>query len=513
MRPDAPRPRVSGRRALALALLAVTALLPGGCAKRDTTGIATSIRDALAHAHRDGETTAGRVARFYDHRGDSPAWLEADQLSADALALRNALATLPGDGLFGWEPDVARLDSLLESAPGKPGAKRLALTDAELARLDVRLTRAWLGAAHRLGHGVFPESQMEKSWRARDEGAPLEKRLAEALAHHAVVESLAACAPRDSDYVRLRTALAREVRAFQSSHALEATGVPDVTTRAAMDSDLVSLVHTVEVNLERHRWLRAPRKLPRIEVNIADATLAARADTGEVLRMRVVVGDVKHPTPIFSSAVQWMDVNPTWTLSRRVIAEEVVPGLKRHPDYFAAHEMIVMRPLHGKLTQVSPAGIVWDSVASDTFKTYVRQLAGDKNPLGRIRFMLPNRYEVYMHDTNQRGLFQRDDRARSHGCVRLQRPLDFAVWLRGLSKPIPLDTVRAAVRDTLARRWVVEPKVPVDILYWTAWVDEHGVLQRRRDLYGLDRRMLQAMATGKVDAFELNPPMKWDVDP
>jgi murein L,D-transpeptidase YcbB/YkuD len=356
-----------------------------------------------------------------------------------------------------------------------------------------------------------PDSALDREWSRREADPPPERRLAEALAHHAVAESLAASAPADTAYRELRAALAREVREVQERHGLAATGIADAATRAIMDTAFARRVRTVEANLERRRWL-PPRPGPRVEVNIADETLEAFADTGLILRMKVVVGDRTHPTPVFSTAIAWMDLHPTWTMTRRVVAEEILPELRRDPAYLEKHQLLVLRPIDGVLTQISPSAVNWDSVTSDTFRTFVRQADGPLNPLGRIRFMCPNRFDVFLHDTNQRGLFRRADRAKSHGCVRLERPLELASWLLSRTVPTPVDSIRVALRDTTERRWPLDPRVPLDVLYWTAWVDDQGTLQVRDDLYGLDARLMDAIEHGRPESFVLNPETEWGIE-
>ncbi len=498
----------STRRLLLAAALLVAAL--PSCAPRHGDLAGQVRRFVLEHGgpHAD-ERAAAR--HFYSDRSWRPAWIENGRPGTDALELRRALLALPGDGLHGWKGDVAAIDSALAEPTGFFGRREL--PDTVLAALDVRLTRAWLAAARRLHTGVLADSQLDKAWRGRGRGPAPEVRLVHALAAHAVGESLYACVPRDPRYGALRTALANDVLAFQRRHGLDTTGVADTQTWAAMDAEHRARVRTVEANLERWRWLPDDRPYPRIEVNIADATLAAHADSTADLRMRVVIGDPRHPTPVFTSAIAWMDLNPTWTMTPRVIGEEVISSLRRHPDYFETHHLTALRFLKGQWVAIDHHAVQWDSVTSDTFRTFVRQSAGTWNPLGRIRFMLPNRFQVFLHDTNQRGLFARENRARSHGCVRLEKPLELAAWIRSRHAPTPVDSIRAALRDTTARRWSVEPHVPVDVLYWTAWADSSGALQLRPDLYGLDARLLQAIDEKHPERFELNPLIQWTVAP
>lgn len=501
--PRAPLP------ALAVALVLV---LPD-CAPLQQAGVTERLRAEVKAAHKRAQGAEkahiDALRRFYAHRHYQLAWFTDRRLNANAGALARALRVLPGDGVHEFEEDAVVLDSARRAA-GHAWAV-VPPSDSAVSVLEIRLTRAWLAASMRLRFGAIPDSALDRRWRRREAGTRSERRLAEALSNHAVAESLAASAPADSAYIALRAALAREVRTLQETHGLTPTGIVDGPTREVMDVAFAQRVRTVEANLERYRWLPQRPAGPHVEVNIADAMLEARSDSGQTLRMRVVVGDRNHPTPVFSTEIAWMDLNPTWTMTRRVVAEEVLPALRRDSTYLQKHQLQVLRPIDGVLTQVPVSAVNWDSVTSDTFRTFVRQGIGKQNPLGRIRFMCPNPFDVFLHDTNQRGLFRLADRAKSHGCVRLEHPLELAAWLLSLQVPTPVDSVQVALNDTTSRRWPLEPRVPLDVLYWTAWVDEQGVLQVCDDVYGLDARLMDAIEQGHPESFVLNPEPEWGI--
>jgi murein L,D-transpeptidase YcbB/YkuD len=158
---------------------------------------------------------------------------------------------------------------------------------------------------------------------------------------------------------------------------------------------------------------------------------------------------------------------------------------------------------------VRPDSIDWTPVEDDTFEFIVRQDSGPENPLGRIKFMCPNEYDVYLHDTPARQYFQAGARDRSHGCVRVENPIDLAQALLMGSPQGSRDSIEAITASGNWRRLRLERHVPVHVMYWTAWVDSAGRTQFRDDVYSLDRRLDEALRSGKTSGFVINPAIQW----
>jgi murein L,D-transpeptidase YcbB/YkuD len=222
-------------------------------------------------------------------------------------------------------------------------------------------------------------------------------------------------------------------------------------------------------NMERWRWMPRDLGTTRIEVNIP-AFEAVVIENGEVMqRHRVIVGKTETPTPIFSNTMQYLIVNPYWTVPRSILRNE----LSSDPNH--------LRRLGYQVT-------------SRNGQMMVRQPPGERNALGRIKFMFPNDYAVYLHDTPKRTLFNETKRAFSHGCVRLDEPFRFAETVLGEA------WTEKRIKKLLGgkERYVNLPKpLPVHIGYFTAFVDESGFLQTREDLYGFSRRVRVALGLEK----------------
>ena len=318
--------------------------------------------------------------------------------------------------------------------------------------------------------------------------------------------------------------LARALRAFQARHGLRASGGLDEPTRAALNVSASARIRQIAVNLERERWLPAAFREPYVAVNVPDFTLEVRDSGRTMLRSRVVVGEPRNPTPTFSAKLNTIVLNPTWRLPRRILVDETVPSIVRDTSWFRRHHMRVFYTRAAKPIEVSPRRVDWRAAEEDTFSYLVVQDPGAENPLGRIKLLCPNPYDVYLHDTPAKGYFSAAVRAYSHGCVRVQQARGLAEWLlardtlvaerahlwRGRPRPHDVRDSMDAVFDSLVTRWVtLRERVPVHFLYRTAWVDSAGAVQFRDDLYGFDRRLGEALRTGKAARFVLNPPVEW----
>jgi murein L,D-transpeptidase YcbB/YkuD len=237
------------------------------------------------------------------------------------------------------------------------------------------------------------------------------------------------------------------------------------------------------------RWRGFPRKLgPRyIQVNIPDFMLDVIERGQSVLRMRVVVGNPRQRTPIFSDTMTYLVLSPYWHIPSSIARREILPRLRQDPEYLATHNMKVLQGWGAEVREIDPQTIDWSTMTARNFRYRLRQEPGPKNALGRVKFMFPNRYNVYMHDTPSRALFAKSMRAFSHGCIRLEDPLALAEYvLRG-----DPHWTRTAILAAIARRvaWHIrlpEP-IPVHLVYWTAWVTPEGKVQFRTDIYGYDQ--------------------------
>lgn len=277
--------------------------------------------------------------------------------------------------------------------------------------------------------------------------------------------------------------LREAVKAFQRANELSPNARITPKTRAALESpqapltladrkpDRHALVKTILANMERWRWMPADLGKLHVFVNVADFQLKLVADSKVVHQTRVIVGKPQTQTPIFSDEMEHLIVNPSWGVPASIIKKEFLPKMAADPDYAAKRGYQVVR--NGKSISI-------------------RQPPGERNALGFIKFIFPNHHSVYLHDTPNRNLFANEVRAFSHGCVRVEKPFAFAEKLLATSLGYTEPQLRAMIGRG-ERMLKLTEKIPVHLTYFTAFVDETGAIQQRRDMYGHDARVLGAL--------------------
>ncbi|WP_224703526.1 L,D-transpeptidase family protein [Devosia aquimaris] len=286
-------------------------------------------------------------------------------------------------------------------------------------------------------------------------------------------------------------ALVEAIKAFQADHNLDVDGVMGPATLAAVNGGAPITRADILANMERWRWM--PRDLGafNVFVNIPEYRLAISRDGQEEYTTRVVVGTVKNQTPVFSDNIRHIVVNPYWNVPSSIIRGEIAPAVLRNPGYVDSHNYDLL--YNGN--PVSPWSVDWSQVSSTNFPFRVRQRPGSGNALGQIKFLFPNKHDVYLHDTPSKSLFSRDFRAYSHGCVRVQNPMEFAGALMANEPNIS----RASLEGMFgaSERWVnPQTQIPVHIAYFTLRVEADGSLRSFDDVYGHNAKLIAAMGLG-----------------
>ena len=449
------------------------------------------LSDPLGLHRREREA----ISAFYMARGFAPLWWNAGAPTAGANAVVKRLKQASDDGLDlkGFAPAFS------PSSDREVAAADIALTDAVVAygrqasgsRVDPHMISRLIGAEPEVADpalilalvstaGDSAGDELRKFNPPQKGYLALREKLAEVRRGHGIVG-------RDPHVTGARTsvegrsearqeAATREVLTYpavgrlQSSNGLKASG-KFAARAAAVAGETARLEAEIIANMEIWRWM--PRDLGerRVEVNIPDFE-AAVIDHGEVaLRTRVIVGKEQTPTPVFSETMRFLIVNPYWNVPPSIMRKEMLPKAAGDPSYFRR---------------------LGYEVFTRAGHLVVRQPPGERNALGRIKFMFPNDFSVYMHDTPMRRLFAAQKRAFSHGCVRVDEPFRFAEMVLGRANGWSEERVKKLIGGK--ERYVYLPKpLPVHIEYFTAYVDEDGALRLRSDLYGYSRKVRQAL--------------------
>ncbi len=293
-----------------------------------------------------------------------------------------------------------------------------------------------------------------------------------------------------SDPMLFDGALAEAVTAFQKRHRMTADGAVGPATLAALQVPVRARIDQIRVNLERARWMLHDVPQTFVVADIAGFEAGYFRAGRLIWRSRVQVGKPYRSTPIFRSNISYLVLNPTWTVPPGIEARDILPAVKRNRGYLAAKNLRVIDP---QGHTVDPARIDWSRYSGRNFPYTFRQDPGPDNALGQIKFMFPNPHFVYLHDTPSKDLFERDVRAFSSGCIRVERPLELAELLLNDPDQWSLEKIRSAV-DTQKTQTVTLPApVPVLLYYWTAQGQVDGSVHFKNDVYRRDPAVLKAL--------------------
>jgi murein L,D-transpeptidase YcbB/YkuD len=288
-------------------------------------------------------------------------------------------------------------------------------------------------------------------------------------------------------------ALVDAVKHFQSRNGLAEDGIISETTLAVMNVPIADRILQIEANLERRRWMEDNPGRYYLSVNVADQTLQVVRDGQVIHWARLVVGKPYSSTPVFSEMMRYIVLNPYWNVPPSIATREYLPKLKRNPGALSRESIRIFTGNGGSEREISPSGVDWSKLTRMPYS--LRQEPGAKNALGRAKFMFPNRFNVYLHDTPSKSLFAKDLRIFSHGCMRVEYPLDLAALLlkdQGWTRA-KIDAQVAAGKQRVIN--LAKP-IPVHVIYVTAWSDKTGTVEFRRDVYGRDKRLIEVLGNG-----------------
>ena len=466
------------------------------------------LRDALVRQLRvapaTGEAFPSRatIEDFYTRHGHRLVWSDASGKLVPATAtLLDALRRAGDHGLVADDYGVGRLDALEKEISGAAKEPRAA---DRLADFDLLATTALFRYASDLSTGRLHPDEVAKDWRTNPPELDVVHHVDAAIASGDLAMLLHELPPPHPGYARLQQALVKlreieasggwpsdpkerlageSIRNFQTLHGLEPTGRLDDATVAELNVPVGERIRQVELNLERWRWI--PRSLghPHVLINSPGVDLELAREGEPRWHTRVVTGKAFTPTPVLSDRIVALVVHPSWNVPESIVVNEFLPELKKNPGALAKQGIRVLQGSGEGEKEVDARSVPWAKLDPDRFPYRLRQDPGEKNPLGRIKFDLTNDLHIYLHDTPGEGAFRRSDRDLSHGCVRVQGALE-------LADRIASDPVRPAIREALEqpeeRRIDLDLKIPVHILYWTAWADETGNLHFGPDIYRLD---------------------------
>ena len=281
------------------------------------------------------------------------------------------------------------------------------------------------------------------------------------------------------------------VKKFQGRHGLEPDGVLDHETIQLLNVSMNEKAELISLNLERLRWLpHLQGKGDEIVINVPEYILRVYRNNKEQMKMRVVLGAQYTPTPVFHDTLKYIVFSPTWAVPKSIFEKEFLPRLQENPGSFNPDRFKFYKD--GK--EVDPFLEAWSDEDLDTNAYRVIENPGEQNSLGRVKFIMPNDFSIYLHDTPADKLFRREDRALSHGCIRLERPEEFALYLLEGQKGWNEKKIKEAMQTDEPLQVDLRRPYPVYIVYRTVWVDDTGEVNFREDIYGHDERHLARLS-------------------
>ena len=306
--------------------------------------------------------------------------------------------------------------------------------------------------------------------------------------------------PRDTDDkpVIYDESLQQAVRHFQQRHGLDNDAVIGPATLRALNVPVEKRVEQLKVNIERARWVLDDLEDDFVLVNIAGFRAYVLRSRKIAWETKVQVGSTFHQSPVFRAEIKYLVVNPTWTVPYSIATKEILPKIKRDPNYFSSRDFD-LKDQSGKL--VEPSSINWKNITERNFPVWLVQRPGPDNALGRVKIMFPNEHSVYLHDTPSKSLFDKADRAFSHGCIRVENPFGLAEKLLdgdGWNR----EKFQQVLDEGETKTVFLSTPMPVLLLYWTAMVTPDGVVHFFNDVYSRDERIVEALG----EPFHFDPP-------
>lgn len=474
------------------------------------------------------------MAQLYLEKGYEPVWVTKDGGTKMAHQLLNELDSIRWDGINPERYRLSELKSLLAQFETRETSELSAVLD-----LDTSLTQSYFTASKELLLGtIVPEAAdslwfhvNDSSWNIKQASTGLVKGnyvsleafrskqppyaiLRNALHHYAdlvhdsTFNALKAVLPEtgDKDSVILSiisteapwlqpisdtiTGIAAMIQSYQQYHGLKRTGKKDSTTISYLTLPVSHFIDQIRINMERLRWLPQETEPLHVTVNIPSMKLFLEKDNEVVMEMNVVVGKTSRQTPVLNARMANVVINPPWGVPPTILKKDVLPGFAKNGNAYLRKKGLKVYDRNGNT--VDP-----DNVTIANYKRYVfRQPPGDRNALGYIKFNLPNKWDIYLHDTPHRNDFTKYDRAQSSGCIRVQQPKEMARYILAEleGRRYTIERLDSVIRTHITRWEILKNKIPVHIIYLTAseTVNGHSFCFAR-DIYQRDARLTAAI--------------------
>ncbi len=495
---------------------------------------------------------------FYLHRKIKPVWMTKDGLSNKAEVFIKTIIEADHEGLDSstyHRDDILTLFSDIEL-----NSVLDAFEPAKLAELELLLTDAFFSYGFHLSEGIVEPNPTNFDWHIKKSKKNLLKILETSLHSEKLEELVDILQPHHSGYLRLKSALLKyinikysggwhkvpvgsklrkgdagkriaalrsrliisgdlpdskngdeeyfdetlenSVKSFQARNGLKIDGVVGSNTLSALNISVESRIEQIKLNMERWRWLPQDLGKRYILVNTANFELDIIENGQTVTSTRAIVGKKKRPTPALSRKITYMELNPYWNIPHKIATNDMLPCIQKDPYYLKDKSIRIFENWEDDAKEINSESIDWDTVTKKNFVYKLRQDPTNSNALGRVKFIFPNEFSIYLHDTPALELFNKTKRTFSSGCIRIEKPIELAAYLLIDNSKWTYEKLTAAVDSKKTRTILLSDPINIHILYWTAWVDNDGIVNFRDDIYGRDRQLNIAL-NNKINSPEV----------
>jgi murein L,D-transpeptidase YcbB/YkuD len=482
---------------------------------------------------------------FYLHRNIQPVWVTKDGLNHNATVFIKTIIDADHEGLD--SSTYHRDDILTLLANIELNSVLDAYEPAKYAKLDLLLTDAFFSFGFHLSEGMVEPNATAFDWHIEKPKKNLLKILQTSLRSEKLEGLVDILQPHHTGYLKLKSALLKyknindsggwhevpagpklrkgdigkriavlrsrliisgdltdskndnkeyfdealenSVKKFQARNGLKIDGVVGSSTLSVLNISVKDRMEQIKFNMERWRWLPQDLGKRYLMVNTANFELDIIENGQSVTSSRAIVGKKKRPTPALSRKITYMELNPYWNIPHNIALNDILPCIKKDPNYLKDKNIRVFENWEDGAGEINPESIDWDTVTKENFVYKLRQDPANSNALGRVKFIFPNEFSIYLHDTPARELFNKTKRTFSSGCIRIEKPMELAAYLLTDNSKWTFEKLTDALNSKKNRTILLSDPMNIHILYWTAWVDKDGTVNFRDDIYGRDRQL------------------------